>query len=373
MADDREVLLEHRFSVSANPNGLGVFGFQINPLTHEMRPARDQNFLELIDGSIFILEPEHDSTRLTLTWSNLPEGDEDGEDFGRFIFGNHEDLHLDRAFFYRELGTTITIHDMTYETQTNDTVGIPFVNDGSIQKQVAMNEEDRFFLGAEDQFFGILWDFKDYHSNLFDSDNNLKVDEIELRFPPSSGDLASGNTITYDGTQNVDDDDTDLWSHYGQTIWRSSQVESWEKVTLNDILDNTAGLSRPTGFSNTTELYWVEVKITPDNSIASVLDPNIQAIKVALDSLDALASRKSNGILPIWWINVPEVLKRHRPRGFRDSEWIGCKITNFEARLVNPTQKRWDIIITFVPIDGREANRKFTLDVSNLDGDEFLA
>lgn len=358
-----------RFQISANPLDKGVWGFEINPIGHTMRPQRDQNIVELLDGSAFIIEPDHDSTILTMTWENIPF-----DTYGTFLFGDHENLAFDKVFSYFTQGATPSlITDMTYESFTHDTLLMPFANIAGGLSRISLNANDRIFVGSEDRFNGILFDFEDYHSFQFrPSDGSIFVNQIDLRFSPASGNLAAGDSITYDGATNADDDDTELFQHYGQLRWASVDTENWAKVSLDTILANTSDLTAPTGFSSTTEYYWCEVKITPETTVTTSITPRLEGIKAGLDSLGAIAATKSNGIIPIWWLNIPDVLKHHKPRGFRDDDWIGVKVTNYTAQLTNPTEDRWTVQISFIPVEGRESPQKFKLDRSRLDGENFL-
>lgn len=364
----------NRFSVSANGNSLGTWGFSINPIGHTMRPGYKQNMIELIDGSVFIIEPNHDSTVLTLAWDNIPE-----DTYDSFLFGQAEWLRFDECYLYYASDVDSPeqpiITNMSYESYISDTINIPFIEKGMGLEEVTIDGRDRIFVGLEDTFNGILLDFEDYHSHQNDSDGNNYVYSIRLRFSVESGDLDSGDIFTYDGINLVEDDDTELFDHYGQLRWSMTQVPSWGKCTLQSILTNTTGADTfylPTGFTSTDELYFVEIKILPDEAYTSVLNPKIQCIKVALDSLDAMAARKSNGIFPIWYINIPDIFKYHRPRGYRNNNWIGVKVTNFEATLTNPTSLRWSIVLSMIPIVAGEKREMFTLDVSELDGSAYL-
>lgn len=358
----------HRFNISTNPNDRGVWGFNLNPLDHNMRPALDQNIIQLNDGSAFIMEPRHDSTVLTLTWQNIPE-----EDYGEFLLGLHENLQFSRVFFYYTQGQSpVTITDMTYQARTADTINMPFEENGTVYREALWNDSDRLFVGAESKFYGVLFDFEDYHSNQVDADGNLYVDDIRIRFSVASGDLTAGDSLTFDGTTLADDDDTELFQHYGQIVWTATQTGNWAKASMNDILTGTSEFTTPTGFSDSTELYWAEIRLNPDSAVVSTMNPKLQGIKTAIDSLDGLSARKSNGILPVWWLNVPTVLKKHRPRGYREDDWIGIIVTNFEATVSNGPEQRWNIVLSFIPVANKESSKTFVLDRDQLDGESFL-
>lgn len=364
----------NRFSISAGGYSLGVWGFSLNPIHHTLRPAYNQNVLELIDGSVFILRPSVDSTILTLEWRNVPD-----ETYGSFIHGKTNNLRFDSCFLYYISGSdsgSPYIVECTYESYTSDTINIPFIERGNNLEEVMINAYDRIFLGHSEQFSGILFDFEDYHSNQQDADGNSYIQQVDLRFSIAGGDLNSGDTITFDGTKNIEDDSTERLDHYGEMRWALAQVPNWGPASLNDILANTTGtdaFSTPYGFSSNDEYYYTEIKIIPDSIYTTLLSPKIQAIKVALDSIEAMSIPKSNGILPIWYINIPEDLKYHRPRGYRDSEWIAMKVVNYEAILANPTSVTWDVILSMVPIGEAEKRDYFILDVSQLDGRTFLS
>lgn len=359
----------NRFSVSANGLDKAIWGFSLNPIGHSLRPERKQNLIDLIDGSCFIIEASNDSTILTLEWRNVPE-----EDYGTFIFGNSNELKFEKVFLYYASNTpNPLITDMTYQAYNSDTINMPFADFGNNLEEVSMNQQDRIFIGLSEQFNGILFDFEDYHSYQCDSDGYNYIDNIRLRFSNASGNLASADSLTYDGITNTEDDDTEVFQHYGQLRWSLSQVTNWEKNSLDNILSTTSEFTAPTGFSSADEYYYVEVQLNPDTTITTVLNPKIQCIKVGLDSLDALAVTKSNKIIPIWYLNIPDTLKFHRPRGYRDSDWVGVKVVNFSATLVNPTALRWDVVLSMIPITEAEKREYFRLDSSLLDGDAYLS
>lgn len=369
-----QLMASNRFSICANDSGYATFSFPLNPIGHTLRQGFKQNLVQLIDGSVFIIEPNKDSTVLTLEWRGVPE-----DTYGSFIFGNAENMRFNECYFYYASDIDNVeepiVTNCTYESYTTDTVNIPFIDRGNNIEEVSIDERDRIFVGLDEQFTGILFDFEDFHSNQNDSAGNNYVDSIRLRFSVESGDIDSGDSIIYDGTNYVEDDSTELFTNYGELRWSLSQVPNWGKCTMQDILTNTTGTDTfylPTGFTSTEELYFVEIKITPDSTYTYLINPKLQSIKVALDSLEAMAARKSNGILPIWYINIPDIFKYHRPRGYRDSDWIGVKATNFEATLSNPTDIRWDVVLSLVPIVAGERREIFTLDVSELDGSAYL-
>lgn len=359
-----------RLMVSANGNEMGTWGFDINPVDHDMRPEYQQNIIKLLDGSVFIIEPENDSTVLTLSWNRIPE-----DTYGNFVFGKAEGLKFSKVYLYftsRVPNPIIT--DMTYESHTHDTVNIPFIDVGNGLEEAYITHEDRLLVGLSEKFNGVLFDFEDYLSNQVDSDGNLYVERIDFRFSVTGGNLASGDTVEFDGTMNVDDDDTELFQHYGQIRWSLAQVPSWGKCSMNDIINNTAEYSTPSGFSDTDEYYWCEIKLSPDHTtpVITELNPKLQAIKVALDSLDAMAARKSNGILPIWYIHIPTSLKFHRPRGYRDTDWIGVQVTNISQKVSSPTDPRWNVSLKMIPVTKAMEREYFVLGISHLDGNAYL-
>lgn len=363
----------NRFSVSTGGDSLGVWGFSINPLSHTFRPAYNQNILQLIDGSAFILRPSVDSTVLTMEWRNVPE-----EAYGTFLFGKTSDMRFNSCYLYYVSGAPSSypiITNCTYESYTQDTINIPFIENGDNLEEVLINAYDRMFVGHSEKYNGILFDFVDYHSNQQDNEGNSYISNVRFRFSVVGGNLDNGDEITYDGTNNVEDDSTERLDHYGEMRWSDAQVPNWGKCSLDDILGNTTGSDTfvvPSGFSSTEEYYYTEIKIIPDSTYATLLNPKIQGIKVALDSIEAMATPKSNGILPVWYINIPDALKVHRPRGYRESDWIAVKVVDFSAEVTNPTSLKWDVMLSMIPIGEAEKREYFMLDVSQLDGNTFL-
>lgn len=391
--------------------GAAPWTLDINPYDVTPHPGREQTTHRTMGGSVNIQTATGDGAVRTMIWRGLDE-----DTWDPFINGRTEHGKFDKVYFYNE-NVFISaaqspkekreIVDQTFQSYTRGTTTIPFkssgvgysaepwvadsnftVADDSGAEDATVTVSDRLFLGMNSKFYGINVEFEKsatkFLTDYIDSDLVPYISQIQLRFSPSDGDLAAGDSVTITRDSNASDDGTEMFAHDGQIIWTASDVPNWSAVNLNTIIDATSDLYPISGFRDEEDLYYVELQLTfRENTDDPKLEANddhgavyyllvmIANIRTAIDSLDYLSLRRSDGTVPYWYLFTPSSLEKYRPRGHRDDSWVPIKVVDV-VRESTHVKKRWDVTMSYVIATDYEAPQPFSLDKLPIDGKVYL-
>ena len=372
--------------------GLAPWTFTLNPSSMTPHPDREQSVRRTMGGSVNIQAATGDGAVREMTWEGLDESR--WEQFIHGITGS-EYGKFDRVFFYNEEvggAESRQIVDQTNQSYTVSDLTIPFMKSSTQGMAITewMSEgatKDRLLVGMSSKFYGIRFEFKKtgsrYLTSYIGEDSISNIESITIRFVDSTGDLGGTvSSITLSKDSNYSNDGTELFTHDGQIKWSTTDVTNWTAASLNTIIDNTSELSNaPPADRDSTELYYAEITlnyrlVTSDgiNSLKAQ-DIKITDIRSAIDSLHYLATIRSDGTVPYWYLYIPDELKNYRPRNRKEESWIPIKIIDVIRTPVSDksrVKKRWNITLRYVVATDYEAPVLFRLDDKPLDSQAFL-
>lgn len=357
--------------------GAAPWTFTINPVEMTPHPEREQATHRTMGGSVNMQAATGDGAVRTMIWRDL-----DQSRWGDFIHGTQEYGKFDRVYFYdaSDDNSEVGITDQTQQAYSQTELAIPFYESSGEYEEATWvgGANDRLLVGSTDKFYGVRIEFEravsKYLTDLIDaSDSTPYVDSIQIRFTDSTGNLGGTvSALTFSRDTNAANDGTELFTHDGQIKWTSGDVSGWTAVSLNTMINNTSNLSDTDPVTRDEQaLYWAEIQVTFKTGTTSKAI-RISEIRAAIDSLYYLATVRSDGTRPYWYLHVPSDLKEFRPRDRRDETWIPIKVLDL-VRQPTHVKLRWDATLTYVIATDYEAPFPFGISDRPLDSGSYLS